>query len=154
MPMRLKVETNTREHFALHGFQKSPFKVASRWFEGACAIPTYELDELLGTKLRALYQRKKGRDLFDLARRWSRPGVDPARVVQTFSAYMEHEGHPVTRAQFEENMHLNAPTPFTADIGPLSPGLCAGIWRLRRRRPLGFDRAPAGGTVAGRLFTF
>ena len=55
VPMRLKVETNTREHFALYGLRKAPFKVASRWFEGACDIQTYELDELLGTKLRALY---------------------------------------------------------------------------------------------------
>lgn len=66
VPMRLKVETNTREHFALYGLRKAPFKVASRWFEGACEIQTYELDELLGTKLRALYQRKQARDLFDL----------------------------------------------------------------------------------------
>src|SRR5690625_1805236 len=36
-----------------------PFSVTSRWFEGAGEIPTYELDELLGTKLRALYQRRR-----------------------------------------------------------------------------------------------
>ncbi len=65
--LRLKVEINSQEHFAVHGFTRMPFDVTSRWFNGACAIPTYELDELLGTKLRALYQRKKGRDLFDLA---------------------------------------------------------------------------------------
>lgn len=56
-----------------------PFSVTSRWFEGACAIPTYDLDELLGTKLRALYQR----DLFDLALALEHDGVDPVRVVQT-----------------------------------------------------------------------
>lgn len=33
---------------------------------------------------------------------------------------MEHEGHPVTRAQFEENMRLKrADAQFTADIEPL-----------------------------------
>lgn len=120
LAMRLKVEINTREHFAVHGFQRVPFSVSSRWFEGACDIPTYELDELLGTKLRALYQRKKGRDLFDLALALEQGDVDPARVVQTFSAYMENEGRPVTRAQFEENMHLKrSDAQFTADIGPL-----------------------------------
>lgn len=120
LPMRLKVEINTREHFAIHGFRRVPFAVASRWFEGACDIPTYELDELLGTKLRALYQRKKGRDLFDLALALEDGGVDPDRIVQTFAAYMEHEGHPVSRAQFEENMHHKRTDPqFTADIGPL-----------------------------------
>lgn len=120
LAMRLKVEINTREHFAVHGFKRAPFSVASRWFEGACEIPTYELDELLGTKLRALYQRKKGRDLFDLALALEQGGVDPERVVQTFAAYMDNEGHPVSRAQFEENMHLKRRDPqFTADIGPL-----------------------------------
>jgi predicted nucleotidyltransferase component of viral defense system len=74
--------------------------------EGQCKIPTYELDELLGTKLRALYQRKKGRDLFDLAIALEQDGVDPGRIVDTFAAYMEHGGHNITRALFEQNVHL------------------------------------------------
>ncbi len=52
--LRLKVEVSTREHFTAHGFQRAPFAVESRWFRGACDITTYDLDELLGTKLRAL----------------------------------------------------------------------------------------------------
>ncbi len=63
LPLKLKVETNSREHFAVHGFTRVPFAVRSRWFEGACDIASYELDELLATKFRALYQRRKGRDL-------------------------------------------------------------------------------------------
>jgi len=43
-----------------------PFKVDSDWFSARCEITTYDINELLATKLRALYQRKKGRDLFDL----------------------------------------------------------------------------------------
>ncbi len=39
-----------------------------QWFEGRCEISTYEINEILGSKLwRYIYQRKKGRDLFDLA---------------------------------------------------------------------------------------
>lgn len=64
--LRLKVETNCREHFTVLGYEKVPFKVESSWFNGTCEITTYKLEELLGTKLRALYQRRKGRDLFDL----------------------------------------------------------------------------------------
>ena len=67
IPLRLKVEINTREHVAVYGFERMPFSVRSRWFEGDCEIQSYALEELLGTKLRALYQRKQGRDLFDLA---------------------------------------------------------------------------------------
>ena len=85
---------------------------------------TYELEELLGTKLRALYQRRKGRDLFDLATALARPGVDPARIIAAFSEYMDRGGHHVTRALFEQNMHAKLRDPqFTADIGPLlAPG--------------------------------
>jgi predicted nucleotidyltransferase component of viral defense system len=118
--MRLKVEINSREHFAVHGFKRVPFSVASRWFKGQCEIATYELDELLGTKMRALYQRKKGRDLFDLATALQQDGADPSRIVTTFSKYMEHGGHNITRAMFEQNMHLKLSDPqFTADISPL-----------------------------------
>lgn len=66
MPLRVKVEVNTREHNAVHGLRKLSYEVKSSWFDGSCDLTTYSLEELLGTKLRALYQRKKGRDLFDL----------------------------------------------------------------------------------------
>jgi predicted nucleotidyltransferase component of viral defense system len=64
--IRLKVETNTREHFTVLGYSFFSFQVQSSWFNGACKLTTYRMEELLGTKLRALYQRRKGRDLFDL----------------------------------------------------------------------------------------
>jgi predicted nucleotidyltransferase component of viral defense system len=66
IPLRLKVEANTREHFTVYGLQRFPFQVQSSWFNGSCKLTTYRMEELLGTKLRALYQRKKGRDLYDL----------------------------------------------------------------------------------------
>jgi len=124
VPLKLKVETNSREHFAVYGFTRVPFSVRSRWFEGSCQIASYELDELLGTKLRALYQRRKGRDLFDLATALAKPEVAPQRIVKSFSAYMHHGGHHVTRADFEENMEAKLKDRrFTADIGPLlAPG--------------------------------
>lgn len=65
-PLRLKVETNTREHFTVLGHQKKTFSVQSPWFTGSAEVMTYAIGEILGTKLRALYQRRKGRDLFDL----------------------------------------------------------------------------------------
>ena len=66
-PLTLKVETNTREHFATRGLTAILFEVQSRWHEGKTDIPGYELNELPGTRMRALCQRRKGRDLFDLA---------------------------------------------------------------------------------------
>jgi predicted nucleotidyltransferase component of viral defense system len=64
--MRLKIEINTREHLNLLGLQEKSFEVNNGWFAGKCNITTYPLEELLSTKLKALYGRKKGRDLFDM----------------------------------------------------------------------------------------
>ncbi len=123
IPMRLKVEANNRERFAVYGLRRAPFKVASRWFEGACDVQTYELDELLGTKLRALYQRKQARDLFDLAIALTRLPADPQRVVAAFLEYMARDGHPITRAQVEQNLAVKMrDRSFLADLSPLLAG--------------------------------
>ncbi len=133
--LRLKVEINSRERFTVYGFRQVPFTVASRWFEGSCQICSYELDELLGTKLRALYQRKQGRDIFDLATALEKPDVNPDRIVAAFTAYMNNDGHKVTRAQFEKNIADKVDDPqFAADISPL---LAAGFtWDIKTAVPV------------------
>lgn len=88
--MRLKVEINTREHFTVEGYQKQPFAVQSRWFKGNCEITTYTLDELLATKLRALYQRRKGRDLFDLWLGITEGKANAGKIIHVFKHYMEN----------------------------------------------------------------
>ena len=104
IPLRLKVEVNTREHFTELGFRREPFAVGSRVVRGKASRrhdPTI-LDELLGTKFRALYQRRKGRDLFDISTALAKGGVDAERLIGAFTRYMKEEGHHVTRALFEE----------------------------------------------------
>jgi predicted nucleotidyltransferase component of viral defense system len=103
-PLRLKIEINSREHACLLGWERRPFAVESEWFTGEAALTTFALDELMGTKMRALYQRKKGRDLFDLDRALT-AGADPDRLVEVFRHCMAEGGHPVTRALFEQNLH-------------------------------------------------
>ncbi len=120
LTLRLKVEINSREHFTVYGFIQQLFSVTSRWFEGRAEITTYTLDELMATKFRALYQRRKGRDLFDLSVALEETELDPNRVVTAFWQYMAHGGHNVTRDAFEQNIGgklLDAR--FNADIGPL-----------------------------------
>lgn len=76
VPLRLKVEINTREHFNVFGLSSQSFSIDSPWYKAAVQISTYTLEELLGTKLRALYQRKKGWwDLYDLWVALSRQGA-------------------------------------------------------------------------------
>jgi predicted nucleotidyltransferase component of viral defense system len=124
-PLRLKIEINTREHFTVLGYQRCSFAVANPWFTGECEIVTYDIDELLATKLRALYQRRKGRDLFDLWLCIDKGLANPHRLVDCLIEYMDREGHPVTRAQFEQNLHeKETDTAFLSDIEPLlRPGL-------------------------------
>jgi hypothetical protein len=95
------------------------------WFTADAKITTFALDELFGTKLRALYQRRKGRDLFDL---WLSIGLgllDPHRVVTCFGNYMSRERHSVSRAQFEQNLHdKQTDVGFLEEVKPL---LSAGV---------------------------
>ncbi len=119
-PLRLKVEINTREHFTVLGFRRKTLEIHNPWFNGTADVTTYELDELLGTKLRALYQRRKGRDLFDIWLCLDRKLIDPDKVIECFGQYMTHEKHKVTRAQFEKNLHAKATDPaFLDDLPPL-----------------------------------
>ncbi len=119
IPMRLKVEINSREHFSVFGIEERELAVRSRWFTGTGKVKTYQLDELLGAKLRALYQRKKGRDLFDLFIASRRAKVSPAQVVESFNRHLEHDGQRVTRAELEMNLQekLSDDT-FLSDVAP------------------------------------
>lgn len=88
MPLRLKVETNCREHFCVLGITKFPFSVESQWYTDNCEITTYQLEELLGTKLRALYQRRKGRDLFDLYTAITQKDLNFDQILTCYREYM------------------------------------------------------------------
>jgi len=120
VPLRLKVEINTREHFAFDGIQKQSFTVDSRWFMGNCQIATFSLEELLATKLRALYQRRKGRDLFDLWTGLTIGKADSGRIVKLFKKYMKADGLTVTCKSYLKNLEdkMNHPG-FAQDIVPL-----------------------------------
>jgi predicted nucleotidyltransferase component of viral defense system len=121
VPMRLKIEINTREHFAVLPLRRETFTLDSRWYRGTVEIPTFAPEELLGTKLRALYQRRKGRDVFDLDTALDRlPGLDVDGVVRCFKAYMSFDETPVSRAEFEKNLAAKrVDRAFLTDVQPL-----------------------------------
>ena len=103
--MRLKIEINCREHFTVLGLQQVPFKVQNGWFKGECMINTYHIEELLGTKLRALYQRRKGRDLFDLDFALTKLEIDVAKLIQCYKEYINFsDGTSPTSKMFVVNM--------------------------------------------------
>lgn len=119
-PLRLKIEINTREHFSVLGLCQRRLEVKNPWFTGAANLTSFQIDELIGTKLRALYQRRKSRDFFDLWLCLDRDMIDPAQVVTCFLTYMDHGGHRVTRAQFEQNFsEKQTDVSFMEDVRPL-----------------------------------
>lgn len=104
--LRLKVELNTREHFTVNGLKQLPFQINSSWFEGSCHLTTYRLEELLGTKLRALYQRKKGRDLYDIFIALSqKPDLDTDALLHSYREYIQFSvAKPPAKREFLMNM--------------------------------------------------
>lgn len=120
--LRLKIEANTREHFSVLSYQQFPFAVQSSWFSGTCDLTTYKLEELLGTKLRALYQRKKGRDLFDLFTALSqKPDLDIDALLDTYRQYMTFSVEkPPSQKEFVLNMEAKMKDPeFLGDTTAL-----------------------------------
>ena len=107
VPIRLKVEINCYEHFDVLGLVKKPFSVENSWFTGQAELTTYKFNELLGTKLRALYQRKKGRDLFDLYVGLTDGQYDADEIIQSYNRYMAFVVEkPPTYKQFVNNMEM------------------------------------------------
>jgi predicted nucleotidyltransferase component of viral defense system len=86
---RLKIEINCREHDSVLGLKTVSHVLNSSWFTGSAEINSYELEELLGTKLRALYQRSKGRDLFDLYYSLINQNPDCDKIIFCFKKYMD-----------------------------------------------------------------
>jgi predicted nucleotidyltransferase component of viral defense system len=120
--LKLKVEINTREHYNFLGQFKKKFAVQSDWFSGSTQIYSYHIEELLGTKLRALYQRKKGRDLYDLARALDFLPIDVEKLIFCFQQYMLAMNLRVSRAEFEKNLYEKKLHPaFSQDMTPLLP---------------------------------
>lgn len=115
---KIKIEINTREHFSILGVVKKEFIINSSWFNSRNFVSTYELEELIATKLRALYQRKKGRDLFDV---WLTlqlcPHLDTQKIVDCFKGYLGFENRRISKLDFEKNLLLKKDDPvFTADL--------------------------------------
>jgi predicted nucleotidyltransferase component of viral defense system len=120
---KLKIEINSREHVAAQEVIDMPYAMASRWYSGEAQVSVLSLPWLLGSKLRALYQRRKGRDLFDLAVVLERNLTTPEQIIDAFLFHLKESNQSVSRAELEENLcgKINDAT-FLADLGPLLGG--------------------------------
>jgi predicted nucleotidyltransferase component of viral defense system len=115
--IRLKVEINTWEIEAYDAPQAISFRVDNPWFAGNAEIPTFSREEMLATKLCALLQRNKGRDLFDLAHSPDVfEGLNAVRVVECFGRYLQRSEMRISRAEAEQRMFAKLNTPASLPI--------------------------------------
>lgn len=123
--LRVKIEINIEECFSVLPRSQKAFSVRSDWFSGDAEINTFEFNELIATKLRALYQRNKGRDMFDLWLALKHQEFDASKTIRVFLDYMDRAGKKITKNMFEKNIALKLKEQsFMDDIGLLlSPEL-------------------------------
>ena len=123
--LRIKIEINIQENFSVLDRLLKKYSVQSTWFAGEAEVNTFYFEELIATKLRALYERDKGRDVFDLWLALKQEDFNIAEAIRIFLQYMQSENKVITRTLFEKNVDLKLKEhSFLDDIGQLlSPAL-------------------------------
>jgi predicted nucleotidyltransferase component of viral defense system len=96
------VEANVTERTPHRAIVQIPFEFVFRDAAAKAVINGFDIHEMLGTKMRALFQRRRGRDLFDIywALTLNNPPVDPAGIIESFQHYLRQEGSSAARAEF------------------------------------------------------
>jgi len=122
--LAIEVEANVSERVPKYALQRLGFEVGFRGQFFQTTIVSYSINEMLGTKLRAMFQRKKGRDLFDLYWALTSRSALPVsidEVVDAFLHYMREEETEVPRAEFVTHLRscLGDQAGFCTDMYPL-----------------------------------
>lgn len=127
-PQPVKVEISMRESVPILGLVERSVESP----DGTTQVRTYNLDELVSTKIRALYARKKGRDIYDLDQAYGL-GLDrnALRKMTYFYFYLSGKvfNWNVLKANLEEKLQDRR---FGEDI------------KVFLRRDISFDPVQAG----------
>ncbi|MGH7977192.1 MAG: nucleotidyl transferase AbiEii/AbiGii toxin family protein [Limisphaerales bacterium] len=120
--LEIVIEANVTERTPYRPVVKIPFEFPFQDSTVKAQVNGYDIHEMLGTKLRALFQRRRGRDLFDLywALTLAKPSVVPAKIIESFEHYLRLERSVAGRAEFIAILdgHL-ADRGFCSDMNPL-----------------------------------
>ena len=115
--MSVKVEVNTYERSPARELIRVPYTVDSQWYRGSADVQTFAVAELVATKIRALFQRSKGRDLFDLWLALTDLAIPPADIVECFAPYRPDK---YTAVLAEQNLRTKlTETSFRSDLEQL-----------------------------------
>ena len=144
MPLEIVIEANVTERKSYRPISLLPFSYLFRDEMVATTVNGFEIHEMLGTKMRALFQRRRGRDLFDLYWALTEAGtpVNPAEIIELFLYYLQQEGTVATRDEFIGLLqsHLND-RGFLTDMNALL------------RTGIAYDPVVAGDYVIGSLLS-
>ena len=143
-PLEIVIEANVTERKSYRPISLLPFSYLFRDEIVATTVNGFEIHEMLGTKMRALFQRRRGRDLFDLYWALTEAGtpVNPAEIIELFLYYLQQEGTVATRDEFIGLLqsHLND-RGFLTDMNALL------------RTGIAYDPVVAGDYVIGSLLS-
>lgn len=115
--LRIKIEINTHERSPARPMISMPHVVDSPWWSGQGDIITFTPAELVSTKIRALFQRRKGRDLFDLWLALTELNLDPDDILEAYPTYAPPG---LTAKRSIADLEAKALDPsFRTDIAPL-----------------------------------
>lgn len=143
LPLRIVVETNVTERHSHRPTVKMPFEFEYDSATLICELNSFDIHEMLGTKMRALFQRSQGRDLFDLYHALTTlETIDANLIVDSFLYYMDREGTSAGRAEFTQLLeeHLQ------------NRGFCSDMNSLLRQG-IDYDVQAAGAYVKKHLLT-
>jgi len=122
--LKIKVEINTHETSPVLPPVQLPFAVETEWFTGRAEVKTFVPEELIATKIRGPYQRKKGRDPFDLWLALTEPGLAGDGIAAAFPPYRPAGiTEELSGANLREKLNDNA---FRNDLNALVPQ-CPGL---------------------------
>lgn len=142
--LEIVVEANVTERKPHRPVVEMPFSFPFRDKSIQTRVKGFDIHEMLGTKMRAMFQRKRGRDLFDLywALTKSRDAVDPAGIVASFQHYLKQEGTKAGRAEFVGILEAHLKDRgFCSDMEPLL------------RTGIDYDPQTAGSYVKAKLLS-
>jgi len=118
--LKIKIEINTYERTPALQLCEIPHAINTEWFMGNAKVRMFQNEEMAATKLRALYQRTKGRDLLDLWLLTNVVGINSELVCHAFETYRP-EGFTAKKAilNLEKKLGDNL---FLTDIDNLITG--------------------------------
>ena len=122
--LKVKIEANCNERAPFYEIVDLNYAVPQGLALDSFQIRSYDIDEMLGTKMRALFQRDQCRDLFDLWWAFTQPTAfsppNPVRIIEAFQHYMHQEDKVITADEFSDDLDAKMNNPaFLSDMDGL-----------------------------------